>query len=66
MIDKDKQREFLMALAGALSENKTDKEEEFAKTSFKLFTTLVKTGFTEEQAMTLMTTLIAAIAHANQ
>ena len=65
MIDNEKQREFLMALAGALADNKTnknDKNEAFAKQSFELFTTLVKAGFTDEQAISLIGAIITAVA----
>ena len=65
MIDNEKQREFFTALAKALSEdaaNKGIKEDEFAKTSFRLFTSLVKAGFTDEQAIGLMSAIIGAVA----
>ena len=64
MINNEKQREFFEMLASAITENKpsVDKNEEFAKTSFALFTTLVKTGFTEDQALMLMAAVITAVA----
>lgn len=62
MIDNEKQREFLMALAGSLAKNQSDKDEAFAAQTFKLFTTLVKAGFTDEQAISLIGAVISAVA----
>ena len=66
MIDKDKQREFLEMLLGAVSEDKTDKNKVFAKQSFELFNTLVAVGFTEEQAMSLLGAVLIAATQAKQ
>ena len=66
MIDKDRQKEFLTALAQALSDGdekaQTSIEEQFAKHIFGLFTALVKAGFTDEQAVGLIGAILSATA----
>ena len=65
MIDNDKQREFFAALAQTLAEKKTNDssaEDDFSEKLFKLFSSLKRAGFTDEQAIALICAVLTAVA----